>query len=873
MSGKARTVDDGVALDFAPWAEQGEKVLGYLESDRDGLAESEAGKRLQQYGPNQVSVAAKANPWILLVRQFRSLIVALLVAAAIVSAAVGDWVEAWAVLAVVVINALIGFFTEWRATRSMEALQRLTETLVRVRRQGRVEIMAAENLVPGDIVHLESGDLVPADLRVLTANLLQADESALTGESLPIRKTETPVPSETALAERKSMLFRGGRITDGTGIGIVTATGLTSEIGKISDLVSRAERKPTPLEKQLDRLGYRLIRVALGLTVLMALLGIVMGRDVTMMVQTAIALAVAAIPEGLPVVATIALARGLWRMADRNALINRLSAVETLGSTGVICTDKTGTLTENRMKVSTVWPSGAEHELTMSGSSTEDSSLCVVLETGCLCNNAQLGTEEGTSSGDPLEVALLEGARDVGIPLEELDTQEERLSEVPFDSVTRRMATVCKRDGRVHAAVKGAPEAILPLCRHLSEPEEVWGQRNEEMASRGLRVIALAGKEMADPREDPFEGLEFHGLVGMMDPPRKDVPAAVDQCRKAGVRVVMITGDQAATASAIAKEIGLEPHRVLAGAELEGLDPSIEADRGRILSTDVISRATPTQKFELVRLYQEEGEVVAMTGDGVNDAPALKQADIGIAMGLRGTDVARESAAMVLRDDAFPSIVAAIEQGRTIFSNIRKFVTYLISCNLSEIFVVGLAMLFVAKLPILPLQILFLNLVTDVFPALALGVTPAHGNVLSRPPRKKGEAVLRRDDWFRIVRQAVVIAVATLGAYWVALSILGKEAEEAVTVSFLTLAIAQLAHVFNMADWEEPYFRSVIVRNPMIWIAHILCLTLLAVACFHPLLAEVLTLRPPSPIELGVVFAFSSLPVVVGLLARKWDRE
>jgi Ca2+-transporting ATPase len=727
------------------------------------------------------------------------------------------------------------------------------------------------DLVPGDLVIVEAGDIVPADLRIFTANLLQSDESSLTGESVPIRKQIEPVAGDTPLAERVSMLFRGARVTEGTGVGIVTATGIHSELGKISELVSHAERKSTPLEQQLDRLGRRLIRLALVLTAVLAVVGVLAGREPATMIQTAIALAVAAIPEGLPVVATIALARGLWRMAERNALINRLSAVETLGSTGIICTDKTGTLTENRMTVSVVWPPDADTEIKLSQDGADSETVCAILETGCLCNNAQLATDDEPAAGDPLEVALLEIARDMGVDPDRIIGSNERVGEIPFDAVTRRMATICRHGETVRFAVKGAPEAILPLCFESEKDIECWEKRNEELASRGLRVIALAGKSGSDAEEDPFSGLVFQGLVGMIDPPRPDVPAAIRACLSAGVKVVMITGDQAPTARAIAREVGLGSGDVLTGAKLGTLDPSVPEDRAAILEAIVISRATPSQKFDLVSLYQEEGEVVAMTGDGVNDAPALKQADIGIAMGLRGTDVARESAAMVLRDDAFPSIVAAIEQGRTIFSNIRKFVTYLISCNLSEILVVGLAMLFAAKLPILPLQILFLNLVTDVFPALALGVTKAHGNVLSHPPRPKSERVLRRKEWIRVIRQAFVISGATLGAFYYSIVGMGKTAEEAVTVSFLTLAIAQLVHVFNMAESEERYFTSVIVRNPMIWAAHGICLVLLAVACFHPLVAEVLGLRPPELIEWGVIAGFSSAPLWFGLILRRFD--
>ncbi|MDF1850157.1 MAG: cation-transporting P-type ATPase [Verrucomicrobiales bacterium] len=863
-------VDSSLSLPKTPWSDSVDSVVESLASSADGITSAEGEKRLLQFGSNRIAATPPVSLWVLFFGQFRSLIVVLLVTAAIVSAAIGDVVEAIAVLAVVVINALIGFATEWKATRSMDALKKLSRTMVRVRR-GTVRVIAAEDLVPGDLVLLEAGDIVPADLRILSANLLQSDESSLTGESLPIRKQTDAVAEDSDLAVRKSMLFRGARITEGTGTGLVTATGTDSELGRISELVSRAKRTSTPLEKQLDRLGYRLIRVVVILTLVIAAVGILMGRDVSLMIQTAIALAVAAIPEGLPVVATIALARGLWRMAERNALINRLSAVETLGSTGVICTDKTGTLTENRMKVSVLWMADEEREKEMKPNLSAEEGACRLLGAGCLCNNAQLAAEDSAAAGDPLEVSLLEGAQEAGLDLAEWIEEVERIGEVPFDSVSRRMATLCRKGGETVVSVKGAPEAIFPLCPDMAEEISTWEKRNASLASQGLRVIGLAGKSMEDSDEDPFANLDFYGLIGMMDPPRKDVPDAIEDCIEAGVRIVMVTGDQAETAKSIAEDIGLNVEEVMSGAELASLDPSQPEDRKRILRTNVISRATPTQKFELVQLYQEEGQVVAMTGDGVNDAPALKQADIGIAMGLRGTEVAREAAAMVLRDDAFPSIVAAIRQGRTIFSNIRKFVTYLISCNLSEIFVVGLAMLVASQLPILPLQILFLNLVTDVFPALALGVTHSQGNVLSHPPRGKHEPVLRWRDWARILRHALVIAAATLGAYVFAIVRLENTSEEAVTISFFTLAIAQLVHVFNMAERDEPYFASVIVRNPMVWAAHGVCIILLAMACYHPLLADVLSLREPSSVDWGVIFGFASVPLWLGLWLRRWD--
>lgn len=865
-------------LDSKPWSLPPGQVAELFDTGEMGLSSIEANARLKEFGENVIADSPRESAWEIWWRQFKSLIVALLLGAAIVSTLVGDWVEAVAVIVVVLVNAAIGFFTELRAVTSMDALRRLATHSTRVVRDGRTKKIDSRLLVPGDIVVIEAGDIIPADIRITQANSLQVDESSLTGESIPIRKSSAPVALETILAERESMLYSGAMVSDGNGKGVVTATGLGSELGKISELLDHVETASTPLEKQLGRLGYRLIWVTLALTVLVGTVGILSGREPGLMIQTAIALAVAAIPEGLPVVATIALARGLWRMAKRNALINRLSAVETLGATTVICTDKTGTLTENRMSVAEVWPwdslcSEAIDEETF------DISAKRVLEYSANCNNASLDNEEGKHSGDPLEIALLEGAIAAGIDIETAATRFPRTGEIPFDTETRMMATIHAGKEETNVFVKGAPEAVLAQCREFStnpntkegDGRALWQQRNESMASKGLRVIAVASKS-TDSQEgggDTYSSLTLRGLIGLIDPARKDVAAAVADCIRAGIKMVMITGDQAATAKAVAMQIGMPEIETLLGSEIDAMDLTDENEKARLLRANVIARATPAQKLILIRAYQETGRVVAMTGDGVNDAPALKQANIGIAMGLRGTDVARDAAAMVLRDDAFSSIVAAIRQGRTIFDNIRKFVIYLISCNTSEILIVGAATLFSQTLPILPLQILFLNLVTDVFPALALGVTRPGGEVLDRPPRLHSESILRRRDWFLICWQAFLIAVATLGAFAFAIERLEQSPSEAITVSFLTLAVAQLLHVFNMRSPGESFFGGGVFRNYYVWAALLLCLGLLTVASYVPSFASVLELRQPTPTDLQVIFGFALLPVLAEWVRRR----
>lgn len=861
----------------SPWGVSPESVIDALQSSPDGLSDCEVKKRIQEYGLNCIVEMPPVSLWKLWLRQFRSLIVALLIAAACTSAFIGDWMEALAVVAVIFVNALIGFFIELKANRSMEALKKLSHSNVRVRREGVSRIVPSEELVPGDWVILEAGDIVPADLRAIEVNLLQSDESSLTGESIPIRKQIESVEEETLLAERRSMLYQGAKITGGNGAGVVTSTGESSELGKISKMVSQADRHSTPLEKQLDRLGYCLIWVTLLLATITAVAGILKGLDTMTMIQTAIALAVAAIPEGLPVVATIALAHGLWRMSEKDALLSQLSAVETLGSTGVICTDKTGTLTENKMTATVIWPVGSNESLNISPDCSSNVIVNSTLMAGLLCNNAELSKKGGKPVGDPLEVALLEAAELANFDIENVRHHFQRIREVPFDAQSRIMSTVQQTGTEFLVSVKGALEAVVPLCITFgdypdsqdNEQRKLWEERNRILAEKGYRVIALAEKHTDEAETNPLGQLSFLGLIGLIDPPRPDVTGAVRECLEAGIRIVMITGDQAPTAEAVAKQIGIESEGALTGTELDSIDLDAPETAAKFSRINVIARATPAQKLKLVKHFQNSGQIVAMTGDGVNDAPALKQADIGIAMGVRGTDVAREASAMVLRDDAFPSIVAAIEQGRTIFTNIRKFAYYLISCNISEILVVWLATALTETLPILPLQILFLNLVTDVFPALALGVTPSRTNLMTEGPRKRDESVLRKSDWIRASWHAFTIAGATLGAFLFAINILGQTSSDAITISFLTLAVAQLLHVFNMAGKEAPYFRSEIVCNPMVWAALGLCLFLLALACYQPVLAQVLNLRQPTLIDCVTLFGFAAIPVVIEIIWRR----
>ena len=871
----------------APLAYAGAAAAVLAQQDVDvatGLTEREAAARLARYGPNMLLTHPQATALSVLVDQLRSPVVWLLGAAACVAALFGEWTEAIAILAVLAINTLIGFVTELRAIRSMEALRKLGTRATRVRRDGALKIVSAEAVVPGDIVMLESGDVVTADIRLVEAKSLFADESTLTGESVPVEKGTEPAPADAIIAEQTSMAHKGTAITRGSGLGVVVATGMATELGLTTKLVIEAEDETSPLERKLAQLTGQLVKATLIVTALIAGAGIATGRDLVLMIEAGIALAVAAIPEGLPIVATMALARGMWRMAKRNVVVERLAAVETLGATTVICTDKTGTLTENRMTVERLWlPSGdyrLDHArgaiLDDAGSNTAvDDALRRTLEVGVLCGTATLKAEDERGAGDPMELALLRLGQIAGLDREDmLDAWPER-AEIAFDTETKMMATAHERDGRLFVAIKGAPEAVLDAAATIgsevkaalaTEARADWLRHAEALAEDGLRVLALAEANIPLDAKPAYEELTFLGLVGFGDPPRVEVKEAIAACRQAGIRVVMVTGDHAITAKKIAEGLGIaDPgDGIVEGRELEALGALGEHERRRVLATPVFARVTPAQKLDLVRLYQSAGAVVAMTGDGVNDAPALQKADIGVAMGLRGTEVAREAADIVLRDDAFGSIVAAIREGRIIFGNLRRFLVYLLSCNISEVMVVALAVVSGLPLPLLPLQILYLNLVTDVFPAFALATGEGEADVLQRPPRDPREPLMARPQWIFIAIYGALLTAATLSALMVGRKVLELEGEALVTVSFLTLAFGQLFHVFNMRGPGAPVLRNAVTRNPYVWLAVALCTALLLLAMYVPPIANALQIAPPSFDGWLLVAGASTAPLLLG---------
>ena len=851
-----------------------------------GLSEQEADLRLKRHGPNTLMAHPQRTVLSILADQLKSPVVWLLSAAAVVAALFGQWTESIAILLVLAINTLIGILTELRAVRSMEALRKLGSRSSRVRREGKLKALPAEKVVLGDIVALESGDIVTADIRLVEAKNLFCDESTLTGESTPVEKSVAPVQPNAVVAERTSMAHKGTAITRGTGTGVVVATGMATELGLITRLVIEAEPDISPLERKLADLTGQLVKATLLVTALIAAAGMAAGRDLVLMIEAGIALAVAAIPEGLPIVATMALARGMWRMAQRNVVVERLAAVETLGATTLICTDKTGTLTENRMTTERLWLPSADYHIdhekreivdAFGNRAKLDAPLRRVLEIGVLCGTATLKAVDERGAGDPMELALLRLGQIAGIDREDLLIAWPELHEIAFDTETKMMATAHNRDGRLFVAVKGAPEAVLAAATMIGgeagvalgeEEREEWLRRAAALAEDGLRVLALAEKTIPLEATLNYQGLSFLGVVGFRDPPRVGVKQAIADCRQAGIRVVMVTGDHAVTARKIAEGLGIaEPGSgIIEGRELEALGALSQLERQRVLAAQVFARVTPAQKLDLVKLYKSAGEVVAMTGDGVNDAPALQMADIGVAMGLRGTDVAREAADIVLRDDAFGSIVAAVREGRVIFGNLRRFLVYLLSCNISEVTVVALAVVAGLPLPLLPLQILFLNLVTDVFPAFALATGEGEDDVLRRPPRDPREPLLGTPQWLFIAGYGTLLTASTLAALIVGRYGLELEGDALVTVSFLTLAFAQLWHVFNTRGPGSPVFRNAVTRNPYVWMAVALCTAILLLALYVQPLASVLRIVPPDLAGWTLIVGASMAPLLVGML-------
>ena len=868
-----------------PHATDAASVVNGLDVDpARGLSSEQASQRRTKYGPNTLQTIRARPAWRILFDQFASLVIGLLAVAAAVAWATGDVLEAIAILVVLVINAIVGFATEWQAGRALDALRRQARTITRVRRDGVEKNIDAEELVPGDIVVLNAGDRVPADARLIEAARLQVEESALTGESTTVEKGVEPVAADTSLTERRSMLYLGTGIAAGRGVGLVVATGLQTELGRIGHLVATSQKERSPLEQRLTDLGRRLVYIVLVIAAVVMVTGWLRGDGLWMMVEVGISLAVAAVPEALPAVTTLILALGVLRMARQHAIIRRLSAVETLGSTTVICSDKTGTLTENRMTVREYYLSdGRRVEIEKDKAGVDgDELLEQAVRIGVLCNEASFNSaanDETRSIGDPTETALLVVADALVLDVAHERSAHPKLAEQPFQTSTQRMTTLHRKIGGGHlAALKGAPAVVLAACATYAteangesamddDAKTRFIAANEQMGGRALRVLALAVKhfdqEVDGTSEEALEGgYTFLGLVGMIDPPRPGVAEAIRRAALAGIRTVMLTGDQLNTASAIARELGIggkgKPS-ALHARDLIGADQARIAELAR--TTDVFARVSPEDKLRIVEALQASGEVVAVTGDGVNDAPALKRANIGIAMGQRGTEVAKEAADVVLADDNFATIVRAVEGGRTIYANITKFVHLMFSKNLGEVLTIFPAIAFGWPLPLLPLQILWINLVTDIFPGLALALEPTAPGVMQHRPHSSQSAFFSRPFILLISWQGAMLAAINLFAYAWALSRYGAGAH-ARTIALLVLVSGQLGHLFNCRSRIKSAFEGV-TRNPYIWMAAGSMIALQLLAVYFTPLARVLDLVPPARVDWAVTAIAAVVPIVI----------
>jgi Ca2+-transporting ATPase len=830
-----------------------------------------------------------------LIDQFANIVIALLAIAAVISWATGDGAEAIAILIVLILNAAVGFATEWQAGRALDALRRQSRTLTRVRRDGFESTVDAEELVPGDIIILNAGDRVPADARLLDVLRLEVEESALTGESTTVEKNVRAVSAHTPLAERRSMLYLGTAVAAGRGEAIVVGTGLATELGKVGRLVATSTKERSPLEIQLAQLGRRLVYLVLAIAAIVMVTGWLRRDGLWLMVEVGISLAVAAVPEGLPAVTTLILALGVLRMAQQRAIMRRLSAVETLGSTTVICADKTGTLTENRMTVREYYLSDGRRVEIGDGETPleNDPLLQQAVRIGVLCNEASFradATDETRTIGDPTETALLVVADALVLDVPQERAIHPKIAEQPFHTSTKRMTTLHRKvDGQHFAALKGAPAVVLDACSKyrdaagntLSLDENAYARfiaANEQMANRALRVLALAIKHFETDTEHSSEaalesGYTFVGLVGMIDPPRPGVAEAIRRAKTAGIRTVMLTGDQLNTGIAIARELGLGHDEPVAlhARDLIDTQPTRLAFLAR--NTDVFARVSPEEKLRIVEALQQAGEVVAVTGDGVNDAPALKRANIGIAMGQRGTEVAKEAADVVLADDNFETILRAVAGGRTIYSNITKFVHMMFSHNLAEVLVIFTAIAAGLPLPLLPLQILWMNLVTDVFPALALAVEPPSRDIMKQPPRSSHTSLLSKRFLILIGWQAAMLATIALSAYMWALQVYGPGPHSR-TIALFALVSVQLGHTFNCRSRTRSVTDGIFV-NPFLWIAALIVVMLQLLAVYLSPLAAVLGTVKPSATDWIVIGSCGLLAIGIVEVAKfgfRWRR-
>jgi Ca2+-transporting ATPase len=900
---------EGLVSESSEHALAGDAVVERWRSDAErGLSDGVAAKRLEEFGPNRLLEVGRVPAWRQFVGQFTQFMVLVLIAAAFVSGILQEWMDAIAILVIVVLNAVMGFVQEYRAERALEALKKMAAPLARVIRDGELRNIAADELIPGDVIALEMGDLVPADARLLETHLLQVDEASLTGESVPVNKKADVVLSQSApLGDRRNMVYSSTVVTYGKGKAIVTDTGMSTELGKIAHLVQTMGREETPLQRRLDNVGRLLVYGCLAIVAVVFGLGLWRGVPMLEMFLTSVSLAVAAIPEGLPAVVTIALALGVRRMVQRNALIRKLPSVETLGSATVICTDKTGTLTQSEMTVRKIGfldrvvdvsgdgyaPQGG---FGIEGVSVDpnDHDLRLALRIGVLCNNASLKRNGQTGSrwnvvGDPTEAALLTVAAKAGIWRSDLEAEYQMLQELPFDSNRKRMTTIWREpDGTVTAYVKGAPDVVLGLCTHVRADGTARSATpddrkrllvlNDQFADDAMRVLAVAYRTVEDRLAEPSieeveRGLVFAGLLAMKDPPRPEAREAIATARRAGLEVVMITGDHKATAVAIAKELDLyrEGDIAFTGAEVDEIDDQRLSEI--VKKVRVYARVSPEHKLRIVRAWEEHGHIVAMTGDGVNDAPALKEADIGIAMGITGTDVSKEAADMILTDDNFASIVSAVEEGRAIFDNIRRFVHFLLSCNIGELLAMFLASLLGMPLPLLPIQILWVNLATDSLPALALGVEPAEPGGMERPPRPPGEGVITRRMATMMSIQGIIIGLLTLGAFAIEYYVMGGGVDRARVIAFSTTIFAQNVHAFNVRSNRFSLFQLGVFTNRWLVAAFAVVAVSELAVIYLPFLQPIFKTMPLGLQDWAVVVGLGVMPLLIVEIVKLINRR
>lgn len=831
-------------------------VLKELQSQADGLSTDEAANRLQQYGPNQLQEKKKKPVWLLFLIQFKDVMILILMVAAIISAVVGDLKDMIVILIIIVINAIVGFVQEYRAEKAIEALKKMSAANVRVRRNKRVEQIPATEVVPGDVVLLEAGDMVGADLRIRESHALKIEEASLTGESQAVDKSPNPInEEEVPLGDRINMAYKSTLVTAGNGTGVVVATGMQTEIGKIAGMLQEKEAT-TPLQQRLADFSKKLSFIVLGICVILYFIGILRGEKPVNMLLTTISLAVAAIPEALPAVITIALALGAKKLVRKNALIRKLPAVETLGSVTYICTDKTGTLTQNQMTVQEIWQ---YEQLDLSIPEIQKEQI-LLLAMSMNHDAKEDHTDNNKRKGDPTEVALVEYA----IQQEKYDNNWEqafpRKQELPFDSDRKLMTTVHAVNNEFLVITKGALESIIKISR--SADQEQINAKSDKLAEAGQRVIAYSCKLIKQlPKEGDFEALEsdqhFCGLAGMIDPPRPEARKAIEECKTAGIVPVMITGDHPVTAAAIARDMGILQHnndKTVTGVELEKI--SDEDLDNEITQIKVYARVSPQQKLRIVKTLQKKEQFVAMTGDGVNDAPALKRANIGVAMGITGTDVSKEAADMILLDDNFATIVKAVKEGRRIYDNIRRFIRYVLACNFAEILTIFIAPIVGMPIPLLPIHILWINLVTDSLPGLALAGEKADPKVMKRPPRDPGESIFEQGVGFTSIWVGILMAGVGLGTQAIYIN---SEDAHWQTMVFTVLCFSQMGHALVSRSEYEYIFRIGVFSNRPLIGAIALTFILQLALIYIPFCNKLFNTQPLTWGELGICLLISTI--------------